>query len=93
MEAKVTPQEGLVDLSASTTVVDPWINVTSPSLPTTPKPPTQPPPKEEVKGPPVSKETKVSGGGILNKRVSRHPPTVSRAFLYFVICWLKLIYR
>ena len=70
--------------------MDPWINVTSPSLPTTPKLPAHSPPKEEGKGPPVSKETGVSGGGIINKPVLRHPPVVGRAFLRSLIRWTKI---
>ena len=88
-EVKFTPEEGPTDSSGITTASDPWINVTSHSRRTTPKPSTQPPPKEG-KGSPVSKETKASGDEIMNKPVARYPPTVGSAFLHILVRWSKI---
>ena len=86
-EAKITPEEGPPPLPRNATTVGPWINVTSSSPPTTPKPSTQQPPKEEGKGPATSNETRVSRGGTINKPTSRHPPAVGSEVLPFVVRW------
>ena len=85
-ERRLRPAEEAAKELKITTAVDPWINVDSPS----PKLPTQPPPKEERKGPPLSKETKASGDGIMDKPMSRYPPTVGSAFLHILVRWSKI---